>query len=111
MDEWKGQFVVVHLDTWLLTVTAFGIGINYMLARWLLKNLTVSAQSIWTGIAAALGTHAVIVSAIIGIAKWKWEVPRNELEQIGYFVCPFVFAILAVPSGILACWRRSTKSE
>jgi hypothetical protein len=96
------------LHIWLIAVTTVGAGVNYALARCLLKNLALSMRPICTGVTAALATHVVVMVAIIGIAKGTYRVSRGELEELGYFLGPLVLAAVAVPTGILACWYEST---
>lgn len=91
------------LPGWLLAVTVLGWITNLALVGCLFRNTKCRGSGIAVGVLACFVVHLPLTWVLIEFVIQIWCVPFQEVETVGYYVGPGVFAFVSLPAGAIAC--------
>jgi hypothetical protein len=92
----------------LLAVTVLGWITNFALVRFLFRDTRYRASGLVVGVLACFIVHLPLTWVLIEFVIRIWRVPFQDVETVGYYVGPGVFAFVSLPAAAIACrwWSR-----
>ena len=97
------------LPGWLLAVFVLGWIMNFTLGGYLFRDTNCRGSAIAVGVLAFFVVHLPLTWVLVEFVIRIWRVPLQEVETVGYYVGPGVFAFVSSPAGVITCWWWSRR--